>query len=190
MTNTIFNFELKGVIFRPAPSVRYFGGMGAMQGTGMAMYTAGAALQAYGTLQEGKEAAKAGKLQKKQYYWQAQGVREAGQYESRQIRKQGEGFEGTQVADISAQGGVITGGKLLMIADSAAEFEADARVTMQNATAESNRLKNIGMMAKYQGDVARVASRIRATADMTKAMGQMFMSMGGGGMGGGGMGAA
>jgi len=126
---------------------------------------AGIGLSAYGTLKEGKEAAKAGEFAQKQYEAEAAAVTLAGQIESREKRKEAVRARSAAIAQMYAQGGQITGSKLISLTDSAIEYEADARMITRNYGVEAARLRTAGAWAAYQGRVARRASRIRALAN-------------------------
>jgi len=141
---------------------------GALLGTGMG-------LSLYGTLEEGKEAAREGKFAQIQYGMQAKAAEEAGQYESREKRKEGQRKKGAMVAEMSAKGGNITGSNLIGLADTAKEYEADARMIMRNYKGEANRLRNIGAVYAYQGRVARRASRIRALTNLMNPLGLLML---------------
>ena len=156
-----------------------------MQILALAAVAGGAGLSAYNTLEEGKEQAKLGKIQQQQLNAEAKATEQAGQYESRQKRKEGQRLKATQIAQMSAQGGTMTGTSMGLVADSAKEIEADALIISRNYGLEATRLRNRGALAAYEGRVARRASRIRATADTASTIGQMYL-MGGvsGGKGG------
>jgi len=149
----------------------------------------------------GERAAAVGALQKKQYEQEAKVARlqaeegakatlYAGQYESREKRREKRRAKASRIAQAFAQGGTLIGSKLISIADEAAEYEADASMLMHNAQFKaanlryagllrSIQLRNMGKMAfyrgrvaKYQGEVARRASRMRAFADIFTTIGE------------------
>jgi len=84
-------------------------------------------------------------------------------------------FRAAQIAQMSARGGRITGSNLLLLTDTAREFEADAGMIMYNYQLKATQLRTAGAIARYQGQVARRASRIRATADILGGAGKMYM---------------
>lgn len=172
---------------------------------------AGTGLSAYSSIKAGDEAARAGKeaakvgaLQQRQYNEEAritqeQSVEEqkatlaTGQYESREKRKEATRVKASRIAQVYAQGGTITGSNLINIADEATEYEADAGMIMHNYQLESIRIKNAGnlqatklrnagkmslyqgQVAKYQGYLEKKASRIRALSTIASGVGTMAM---------------
>ena len=143
----------------------------------------GMGLSYYATTSEGKEAAKLGKIAQQQYDAEALATEQAGQYESREKRKEGARVKATRIADILATGGTLTGSSLTKIVDEAGEYEADARMISRNYGLQASQLRFTGAMERYKGQVARRASRIRATANLLSSAGMMGMSGGGGGTG-------
>ena len=135
----------------------------------------GTGLSAYATLEEGKQAAELGKTAQQQHELEAKALGEAGQYESREKRKEAIRARAAREAQVGAQGGELVGSKVIGIADEAVEYEADARVIMRNYQIEAIRQRNIGRIKRYQGQVARRASRIRAFAGAAGSIGKMYM---------------
>jgi len=136
---------------------------------------AGIGLSAYSTLEEGKEQAELGKIAQRQYIAEAKATEQAGQYESREKRKEAARAKASQIAQMAAQGGEITGGNITILADTAKNYEADARVIMRNYQLSATQLRNQGMLAAYQGRLARRSSRIRAFADTATGIGTMYL---------------
>ena len=89
----------------------------------------GMALSYQQTIQEGKDAAELAKIQQQQLDAQAKSVDEAGQFESREKRKEGKRAIASQIAQMSANGGQITGSNLAIVANTAKVFEGDALFT-------------------------------------------------------------
>ena len=149
---------------------------------GAGAMAAGMGLSAYGTLEAGKEAARAGKTAQQQYEQEAKATRYAGQYASRLKRIEARRAKAKRIAQIGAGGGLLTGTKLLSLADEAVAYESDARVVMHNYQLRATGLRNQGILARYQGRMARWSSRIRAFANMGKSAGSLYAlgSMGGG----------
>ncbi len=131
-------------------------------------------LSAYSTLEEGKDAAKLGKIAQQQYEIEAQGVGQAGRVESREKRKEARRFKAAQIARIGAQGGRLSGSNLLIIGDTAEQFEADARTITYNFQTEAIRLRNRGAIERYKGRVARRAARIRAGANFLNSLASLI----------------
>lgn len=142
------------------------------------MMIGGLAYQAYSTYQQGKQAAEVGKYQQQQYLQEAEATRQAGQYESREKRKEGQRLIAQQVAQAGAQGGQITGSNLAILAETAKEIEADALMIQHNYDVKATQLKNEGAIAAYQGRSARSAARIRTFAKLGTGLGSMYF-MGG-----------
>lgn len=150
-----------------------------------AAVAAGTGLSIMGTLEEGKQAAKMGKLQQRALNEQAAQTEYAGQYEARQKRIEAWRTQQTQIAAMNANGGIISGSNLLILTDTAREYETDASVIARNAKIKANALRFEGAMAKWTGSMARRASRIRAMATGLQSAGMIYLmgSMGGGGGG-------
>jgi len=122
----------------------------------------GAAMQAKATLDEGKAGVKYAKIQQQQYVQEAAANRNVGNYESREKRKEGYRLKASQIAQIGAQGGSLSGTNLAMITDSAREVESDAFLLQRNYDLKSDTLINKGKFGVYSARVARRASRIKA----------------------------
>jgi hypothetical protein len=152
--------EKNGLVFRLSALRRYDPTTIALGFLGMGV--ASMAFSAYSTLEEGKEAAKLGKIAQMQYNAEAEAAREAGQYESREKRKEAQRFRAKQIARMYANGGLLTGSNLTILADTAAEFEMDAVLIQHGYDVEAVRLRNQGSLAAYQGRLTRRASRMRA----------------------------
>lgn len=150
----------------------------------VAAMAGGTALQVMSTLEEGKQAAKTGKLQQRQYEQDARATEEAGKYDIELKRKEGARLKATQIAQMAASGGIISGTNLEILADSAREVELDAQAIYRNTNARATGLRNQGKIARYQGRYARYGSRIRAFATGLQGAGMMGlmygMSAGGG----------
>lgn len=131
----------------------------------------GAGLSAYSTLEGGKEAADMGKLTQEQLNEEAKAAEQAGNYESREKRKEAARAKAGQIAQISANGGLLTGSNLVLVADTAKEYESDAIVIARNYKMEASRLRIAGSMAAYEGKQIRRASRVRAASDFMKTAG-------------------
>lgn len=144
----------------------------------LAILAAGMGLQAYSTLEEGKQAAELGKISQAQYDAEARATKDAGNYASREQRKEGQRLMATQMAQAGAQGGSLSGSNLTIMANSAKEMEMDAMVISRNYTLEANKLTQQGAMARYQGQLARRNSRIRALADGLTTAGTAALIMG------------
>jgi hypothetical protein len=137
----------------------------------------GTGLSAYSAYEEGEQAAEEGKIAGQQFEAEAQATTETGRYESREKRKEAERFKALQIAQISGQGGKLTGSSLELLANTAANFESDARMIMRNYQLNATNLRMQGAMARWQGQVARSAGRIRAVATvLEKAGSAYFMS--------------
>ncbi len=153
----------------------------------MELALAGAGLSALATLEEGKQAAKLGKIQRNQLFAEAEAVKQTGRTESREKRKEARRFQGRQLAAIGAQGGTVSGSNLAILAKTAGEFEADASIIQRNFALQATQLQNRGILAKFRGDLARRNARMRALAGFGKNVGTGFLlanQFGGGGGGG------
>lgn len=129
------------------------------------MVAAGGGLSAYSTLEQGKQQVKYAKIAQKQLNAEADATEQAGAYESREKRKEGQRMQASQIAQISANGGMISGSNLLVMADSAREVENDAIAISYNYKTQANELRNRGALGLYQARIDRRSSRIRAFAD-------------------------
>ena len=127
---------------------------------------AGIGLSAYGTLEAGKQEAELGKIQQQQLDAEAKATEQAGQYESRLKLKEGIRTGASQIAQMLANGGLLTGSNLQILADTAYEYNADAMVISRNYGLQATQLKNQGKLAAYEGRLARRNSRVRALGDV------------------------
>lgn len=139
---------------------------------------AGIGLSAYGTLEKGKEAAKAGKIQQQQLEAEAKAAEQVGQYESRLKRKEAERTQASQIAQMMANGGLLTGSNLEILAETARNYEDDALVISRNYQMQAINLRNKGALARYEGQLARRASRIRAVSDILSGAALMGLASG------------
>ena len=139
----------------------------------LGMQVAGGIINAYGTLEEGSQAHEMGVRSQQQYLEESKSTMATGAYESRGIRVEAEQTEATQRANMLANGGLLTGTNRLIIEATAKNYETDALVLARNYTVEAVKLQNQGAMMRYQGDLARRNSRIRALAGVFTGMSQM-----------------
>jgi len=135
---------------------------------------AGIGLSVYGTLQGGKAAAEEGKIIQAGKYAEAKEQERAGEYESRQKRREKARTIGAMIAQTGAKGTTLTGTNLTSIANTAAEIEADAWMLWRNRKVAAAQLKYEGDIARYQGRVARRASRIRAAMNIINPIAQLM----------------
>ena len=141
----------------------------------------GMGLSAYNTIEEGKEAASLSKIGQQQLNAEAKAAEQAGAYESREKRKQGQRLKAAQIAQMNAQGGTLTGSNLRLLADTASEVEADALVISRNYGLRATQLRNEGSLMRYQGRLARRNARVRAAANTMSSIGGMYLMSGAGG---------
>ena len=141
----------------------------------LAIGAAGLGLQYKQTLDEGKQAAKLGKLQQQQLNAQAKSEEEAGQYASREKRKEAKRAQASQIAQMAANGGAITGSNLLLLSDTAKAYEDDALIMYRNYKQRAVGLRNKGALAKWQGDLARRNSRIRGLSNLGTQIGTAYL---------------
>jgi len=127
------------------------------------------------TLEEGKEADRLAKIQQQQLIAQSKSVREAGQHESREKRKQAHRAQASQIAQMAANGGAITGSNLSILANTAREFEADALVISRNFGIKAMELRNKGALVRWQGRVAKRSARVRGAANLATGIGTIFL---------------
>lgn len=152
------------------------------QWMGMAAGIAGGVLSSHAAYQEGADAARAGELAYRQAKEESKATIQSGEYESREKRKEAERFKASQIATITAQGGKLIGSYLEVLAGTAANFEADARMIMRNYMKVAAGLRMQGAMAKYEGQMLRRGARVRSAAIGLQTMSSSMM----GGMGGAG----
>lgn len=127
---------------------------------------AGLGLSTYATLEQGKAAEEQGKIMQQAKYAEAKAQEEAGEYESRQKRKEKARAIATAIAEIGARGGKLTGTNLTNLASASAEYEADAWMLWRNRKVQANMLRYEGDIARYQGKMTRRASKIRAVGNL------------------------
>lgn len=142
---------------------------------------AGMGISAFASIKEGEQANAAGMWQEKVANAEAKATEQAGQYESREIRKNAERAQAAMIASTYATGGIMSGSKLIGLADQAREYEADARVTMNNYQLKATGLRQQGAMARIQGKQARTAGYLRAAGSAAQGIGSMYLLGAGGG---------
>lgn len=142
----------------------------------MAMMGIGQGLEFSSILQEGKEAAKAGKYQQLMYERQAKAVEAEGLQEQKLLREHGRRVKSRQIVNIAAGGGLLSGTSLKAIVNSAANIESDAAVIAQNTQFEAETLRYHGRVARYHGQMSRYGSRLRAALSLGKNIGNMAMA--------------
>lgn len=143
------------------------------QAIAMTLMAGGTGLSAYSTYQQGEEANKMGKIQQLQYNAEAKAVEMSGQDEARLQREAGQRLLSTQIANVSAGGGQISGSNLYVIADSARNVEIDALVIERNYKTNATSLRQQGALARYEGQMARRNARIATVAGLLSGGGQM-----------------
>ena len=142
---------------------------------------AGLAMSYSQTLSEGKQAASLAKKEQQQINAQAKSVQEAGSYEAREKRKEAKRAQASQIAQMAANGGAITGSNLSILANTSREFEADALVISRNYGIKAMELRNKGKLVRWHGQLARRNSRIKGAANLATGIGTMYLmsNMGG-----------
>ena len=146
-----------------------------MQALAIPFIIGGSALSTYSTIMGGKEADETGRLQQRQYESEAQAAVAAGADEARAKRDEGRRLTASQIAAISASGGGLVGSNLIVMAESARNVEADALNIERNTQIRAKSLRTQGQWAKYEGQMAKRNARIRATAGVLGAAGQMYL---------------
>ena len=142
----------------------------------MAMMAGGTAMETYGALEEGKQAAKVGKMQRQYYEAEARATEQAGLYDQRLLKERGRGLKAHQIAQMAAGGGSLSGTNLRTLARTAAAIEADAAVLGQESQRRAGQLRYRGAYADYAGKMARYGSRLRAAAAGGKGIGSMLLA--------------
>lgn len=140
----------------------------------LALMAVGTGMSVYSTLQEGKAADKASKIEQQQLNAQAEATRKAGQHESMMKRKEGSRLLASQIAQASASGGTFSGSNLLLMANTASEIEKDASMIEYNYGVNARQYESQGRMVRWQGKQAKRASRIRAAAQAFSGASSMY----------------
>lgn len=135
----------------------------------------GTALSTFSTLEEGKEYAEAGKLEQQRLEAEAAATEQASLHEQKLIQEEAKRTKAAQIANIYAQGGALTGSKLLMVADTARNYEADKLVTARNYGIKIGQLRTAGRVARYQGQMGRRTARMRALAGTASSLGSTYL---------------
>ena len=138
------------------------------------------ALKYQQTLEEGKQADKLAKVQQQQINRQAESVQEAGSHEAREKRKEARRAQASQIAQMAANGGAITGSNLSILANTSREFEADALVVSRNFGVKAMELRNKGALVRWQGRLARRNARIRGAVNFGEDVSKAAAAGGGG----------
>ena len=145
---------------------------------GLLMYGAGTALTMWSQYEQGQSAADAGHMRRAQLEAEAKAVSLSGRREEIEKRKEGHRLMASQIAQIGAQGGNLTGSKVEIMAADAEMVNADANTINFNYMTEATRLRNEGKIANWQGDTARWAARIRtATTGIASITNLMKMNL-------------
>jgi len=92
--------------------------------------------------------------------------------------KDADRLKASQIAQISASGGLLSGTNLQIIADSAYEAAMDRSVLRHNYAMRIKGLRDAGAEARYQGRLARYNARMRAFADIMGTAGSAAMLYG------------
>ena len=145
-----------------------------MQALGLIAMAGGSALSAYSTIQGGKDAAEAGKIQQQQLNAEAKAEEMAGLEAGGLKRKEGREIQAQQIAQASVSGGLV-GSNLVIMTETARNVEMDALTIGRNAGTKANALRMQGEWARYEGRMARWQSRIRATSDVLGTAGQSYL---------------
>jgi len=140
----------------------------------MAAILGGTALQVSQDLSEGKRAAKAGKYDQLLRERQAKRTERAGLSEQRRLKEAGRRLKGSQIVNIAARGGRISGTNLKAIVQSAAAIEQDAFTIARNTQFAAATQRYQGRLAKYKRQVARHGSRVRAATTFMKTTGKFY----------------
>lgn len=122
----------------------------------------GAGLSATGTWMEGDESLEQGKEAKRQAFQEAESIKMSGRDDALNIRHEAEMFKASQIAAISANGGMLTGSALQVVTESAKNYELDALTSERNYMKDAVNMQNRGIMAEQEGKTARTNARIRA----------------------------
>lgn len=160
--------------------------------TAALMGLASSGMSALGSIQEGKQAKKWAKYQKKQAQADAINTIHAGQVEAKQIRNNADRGRKTAVADIASSGVVVGQDTAQDVEKRFNEVgEYDAQMTMFNANDAANRILAEGQAAYIQGKQAERAGYMKAFGSLLGGIGGVAggWSTGGASAGGGGLGA-
>ncbi|MCK5611576.1 hypothetical protein KAR91_57425 [Candidatus Pacearchaeota archaeon] len=141
----------------------------------LAIAGTGLALSYKQTLEEGKEADRLAEEQQRQINRQAESVQDVGEDVSREKRKEAKRFQASQIAQMAANGGAITGSNLGLLASTSREFEADALVISRNFGVRAMELRNKGALVRHQGRLARRSARIRGAANLGIGIGTLAL---------------
>jgi hypothetical protein len=150
------------------------------------MLGAGAGIQAYGAIQQGKAAEAQGKAEQKLAEYNASikeqeavRVRERAIEEARQFEEEGKGFLGTQKVGL-AKGGVLssTGTPALLLEETRRNLEADrTNIIKEGYLAESYR-KSEAIGLRYQGGLAKASGQNARTGSYYSAAGSLLTGLG------------
>jgi hypothetical protein len=132
----------------------------------------GTALSSISYAEEGHEANKMGKLQQQQYNAEAEAVRISGRDEGSVKREEAERFKTSQIANISANRGAISGSNLILVMDSARNFELDALTIERNYMTQAGKLVQAGHLVRYEGQMAQKAGRMKSWSNALGSAGQ------------------
>ncbi|KKN27275.1 hypothetical protein LCGC14_0866290 [marine sediment metagenome] len=123
---------------------------------------AGAAATRRAEQQAGKIAEETAAFNASQFREQARVAIQKGSFEARKLLRLARKTTAANIAAVGATGGLLTGSKLLAIADTEAVIELDKRQLLRNAEIEARGFESQADIAIFGGQQLRAAANIRA----------------------------
>lgn len=123
---------------------------------------AGGFLGAFGAIQEGKAADRAGKFQQKVLDQQAASERDVSRADAEDFRRRGSRARASSISRLSASGAAVEGSPLLVDEAFVKDIALGSARILQGGEVRGTRLNQQGVLARFEGKNAKFASKIKA----------------------------
>lgn len=135
----------------------------------------GTGMSAYSQYKQGKEQEELHEQRAKVARLDAKAVIKASRHEAREKRKEGRRFRASQKALFAASGIRIAGTPLLVMKETADEFETEAALIQEGGMTEGRRLRSFARMERQMGASAYRAGKWGAGSTLLTGAGRMGM---------------
>lgn len=141
------------------------------QDTGAGFAAVGTVIQAREQRRIGEIARDTADIEARNFEAQGRVALKQGTFEALRLLRESRRVTASNIARVGAGGGTLTGSKLLLIADSAANAELDARQIILNARTVQLGFISQAQTARFIGAQQRGVANIRAAASIAKGLG-------------------
>ena len=128
--------------------------------------------------QVGEIAQEVGDFEADTFVEQAKVAIQQGRQEALKLKRQGRRLEASNIAGVGAGGGLLTGSKLLAIADNDANIEFDSQQILRNAQRTEAGLLSQADISRFTGRQVKRAANIRAFDALSKGIKPGFQLIG------------